>query len=220
MASREHILVIDPAVSKPEIDCFNHLVALSPLPLSYALPAMFGWQTLYSLPQSPKAIIILGSSSSVHDDLTWQAPLHEWVLTQLRGRTPIFGICYGHQMLAHLLGGEVGYLYPSREKFRGFREVEFTTEKGSLFCSHREIVTTCPPEMKVIAKSDLVKIEGLAHQKYPVWTLQSHPEATPSLVADLNDEPNALSKLSFGWKILKEFMEHARNGKTLSTLSS
>jgi GMP synthase-like glutamine amidotransferase len=204
-----HILVIDPAIKKAETDSFNKLVSLSPLPLTYHLPALFGLQPLETLPSEPVGIIILGSGSSILDKLPWQKPLNNWVIARIHKGIPLFGICYGHQMVASLFGGTVEFLQASKEKVRGFREITLmenplwgAQKTGPLFVSHREIVPHCPKGMRIIAKSGLPIIEGLCHEKFPVWTLQAHPEATASW------EENALDskQLEFGWNILRAFM--------------
>ena len=44
--TKAHIAVIDPAVRIPELECFNQMALISPLPLTYHLPAMYGQQSL------------------------------------------------------------------------------------------------------------------------------------------------------------------------------
>jgi hypothetical protein len=90
----QSIAIIDPGVIRPELDCFNRLTALSPLRLTYHLPALFGFSSLQSLESPPKALVILGSACSVNDRLEWQLVLADWVRDQLKRSIPILGICF------------------------------------------------------------------------------------------------------------------------------
>ncbi len=53
--------------------------------------------------------VITGSHSMVTDNLPWSVRLEEWILSLLHTDTPLFGICYGHQLLAKAAGGQVGF---------------------------------------------------------------------------------------------------------------
>jgi GMP synthase (glutamine-hydrolysing) len=52
--------------------------------------------------------IITGSHSMVTDNLPWSVKLEGWIRSLLDSYTPLFGICYGHQLLARAAGGQVG----------------------------------------------------------------------------------------------------------------
>jgi len=54
-------------------------------------------------------VIITGSHSMVTDDLPWSVKLEGWIPALLKARIPLFGICYGHQLLAQAAGGYVGF---------------------------------------------------------------------------------------------------------------
>ncbi len=186
-----HLAVIDPAVRVPELDNFNRLVLACPeLRLSYHLPALFGMSSLLKVPQKPDALVIFGSGASVYDDLPWQKPLNDWLMEAIQSGHPTLGICYGHQLLAHLLGGKVDFAKPDREKYRGLRQVEFSERgfwgeagtKSQLIVSHREIVVDLPHELYPIASSPEVSVEGFAHRHLPIWGIQAHPEAGPDFL--------------------------------------
>src|SRR5690606_15199076 len=97
---------------------------------------------------------------------------------------PTLGLCFGHQLLAHLFGGEVGFVSPDQRKLEGLRRVRvdksgpFPYDEGELVVSHRETVTRVPPGFAIFASSQEIPTDGLAHTALPIWTFQSHPEAT------------------------------------------
>lgn len=53
------------------------------------------------------AIVITGSSANVPDRLPWMLTAEAWLRDVVARRVPTFGICFGHQILAQALGGEV-----------------------------------------------------------------------------------------------------------------
>ena len=57
---------------------------------------------------SVRAVVITGSHSMVTDRLEWSERAADWLRGAASRRIPTLGICYGHQLLAHALGGEVG----------------------------------------------------------------------------------------------------------------
>jgi len=59
--------------------------------------------------------VITGSHSMVTDNLPWSVKLEEWIMSLLNAGTPLFGICYGHQLLARAAGGQVGFLPQGKE---------------------------------------------------------------------------------------------------------
>ena len=208
-----HIIVIDPGVHTPEVDTFNLIADMSPLPCHYHLPALIG---LDSLPESfaqVRGIIILGSASSVHDHLPWQRPLEEWLRPAIEIGIPMLGCCYGHQMLVHMLGGTVEYLTPEHTKLKGVRRVEMLENtlwpagERNLVVTHSEVVTHLPNTLRVIAKSNEIAIDGFTHKNKPIFGLQSHPEATRLFLKGHQIlEPHGVDALSDGQELLRSFV--------------
>lgn len=63
-----------------------------------------------SLPPADRyaGILVTGSGAMVSDREPWSERAAAWLGDAVRAGVPAFGICYGHQLLAHALGGEVG----------------------------------------------------------------------------------------------------------------
>lgn len=181
------ILVIDPAVKTPELETYNRLAETSRISLTYHLPALFGLNSLQKMSDGNiKGIIILGSLSSVHEKLDWQLELANFLKKHFDQKTPTLGLCFGHQLIAHLFGGKVDFVFPDQKKHLGFREVTLKENplwgpscKGELYVSHQEHVVTLPQHFTVTAESEAIPIEGLAHNLLPIWTFQPHPEKEP-----------------------------------------
>ncbi len=53
------------------------------------------------------AFILTGSSSNVTEQAAWMTRAVPWLRALVRSGTPVLGICFGHQILAHALGGTV-----------------------------------------------------------------------------------------------------------------
>ena len=52
-----------------------------------------------------RGIVISGSAAMVSDRHPWSEYTAQWLLDAMQHQVPILGICYGHQLLAHALGG-------------------------------------------------------------------------------------------------------------------
>lgn len=213
------LTVIDPAAHTPEIECFNHIARQSPLPATYHLPALQGLDSLLDVERDTAGVIILGSSTSVHDNATWQLPLLNWLLQQVEKQIPTLGICYAHQLFAHHYGGKVEFIGTDKSKQLGFRKVEFkpntlledSSLKGPLFVSHREHVTQCPQNMEPIASSPGFPFDGLKHTQFNLWTLQPHPESTAGFLSNQKYEhPIDSGALDFGHSVIRAFLNRLK----------
>jgi GMP synthase-like glutamine amidotransferase len=217
MKKNPHILVIDPAMHTPELDCFNNVSKLSSLPCTLHLPALHGMLSLEKeRDEDIRGILIFGSGCSVYDKLPWQSELENWLMPRMLKKIPTLGLCYGHQMIAHMFGGKISYTDEDKAKQSGFREVAispngpFPKSNSNLIVSHNETVSTVPNDMEIFGSSPKISTDALSHKDLPVWTFQSHPEATEQFLINQNipfknDPKNYLS----GILIIKHFLEYS-----------
>ena len=131
-------------------------------------------------------VVLMGSRASVLDDHDWLGALAAWMVPLLDGTAgvPVLGICFGHQLIAHLCGAEIGFVSSDHTKLSG---VETTVIEGSrllpgraelrVVVSHREEVKTCPHRFRVVAQRGPIAIDGLEHGTLPIYSFQFHPEA-------------------------------------------
>jgi len=93
-----------------------------------------------------------------------------------------------------VFGGKVDFVRPNQEKLKGFHKITMLQSQlwgdgeKILLRSHREAVTELPNEFMVIGKSQEVAIDAMKHQSLPIWSVQTHPEATSLLLKNLDIE--------------------------------
>ena len=101
----------------------------------------------------------------------------------LLGKVPIFGICLGHQILAHAYGGRTfklkfghhGGNHPVKDLSTG--KVEVTAQNHG-FASHPDLFARGDVEQTHVNLNDGT-CEGMRHREVPAFSVQYHPEASP-----------------------------------------
>ena len=215
-----HVAVIDPATRVPELDCFNRMSRQAPLSLTYHLPALFGLDSLASVEEGLRGIVVLGSGASVNEDHAWLLALRAWLRPRLLGGVPTLGLCFGHQLISSLLGGEVSYVHADAHKESGARIVSMAPNRlwreggsGPLAVSHREMVVQIPQGMEVVGSTEICPAEILLHRELPIASFQSHPEATAAFLRN-NDVPwpLELEALAHGHTLVGTFLARVALG--------
>lgn len=132
-------------------------------------------------PRELEAILITGAAAGVYDGLDWIAPLEDFVRRAYADKTPMVGVCFGHQLIAQALGGTV------RKSDKGWgigRHVyQVLPENGVLDgetvaipCSHQDQVIEPPNDALTILRSDFTPHAGLLYANGTTLTVQPHPE--------------------------------------------
>jgi GMP synthase (glutamine-hydrolysing) len=132
-----------------------------------------------------RAVVVTGSSAMVTDREAWSERTGAWLAAAARRGTPILAICYGHQLLADGLGGEVERNVAGREI--GSVEVRLTEEglRDPLFSGMPEVLRVCSSHQQSVLRlpagaRQLATNEAAAYQAYRfgerAWGTQFHPE--------------------------------------------
>jgi GMP synthase (glutamine-hydrolysing) len=127
---------------------------------------------------NPRGFILSGGPASVYDEGAPTLPNYV-----LGGGLPVLGICYGMQLLAHVLGGRVA---PAGEREYGPAELSVLALSSPLFAglpfsmkvwmSHGDRVEKLPPGFMVLASTANSPIAAMGDEARKLYGLQFHPE--------------------------------------------
>ena len=179
---------------------------------------------------SVKGVILSGSPFSVYDESAFKVDL-----SQLRGKYPILGICYGAQFISYSNGGKVEPA-GTREYGRAhlstfdksnvlFKDVRENTQ---VWMSHGDTITAIPDNFRVIASTDKVKIAAYQAEGEKMWGVQFHPEVFHSedgtqmlknFVVDVCGCSQSWSAASFVDTTVAELKEQVGNDRVILGLS-
>jgi GMP synthase (glutamine-hydrolysing) len=145
--------------------------------------------------KNPAGIVLSGGPSSVYED---GAPSFDAGIFELG--VPTLGICYGFQVMANALGGEV-----SKTGAREYGSTDVrVTDPGTLLAgqpaeqtawmSHGDSVTKAPDGFEVLASSDSTPVAAFASDERRLYGVQWHPEVKHS---------------AFGQAVLENFLHRA-----------
>jgi GMP synthase (glutamine-hydrolysing) len=128
------------------------------------------------------AFVMTGSSSSVTERAPWMLRAEEHLRAIARAGTPFFGICFGHQLAAQALGGEVTKNPRGREigtvRVRRLGDdplFDGTPTELDVNATHVDSVARLPPGARVLAESDLDPVQAFAVGA-TIRCVQFHPE--------------------------------------------
>ncbi|KJS15885.1 MAG: GMP synthase [Peptococcaceae bacterium BRH_c4b] len=179
--------------------------------------------------KKPRGIIFSGGPSSVYQE---NAPAVDPGIYDLR--VPILGICYGMQLMARQLGGEV-----SRAVQREYGRIDLqTVEPDELLCclgsveqcwmSHGDRVDAAPRGFKVTARTELAPVAAMSEPEKKLYAVQFHPEVvhTPKGQDILRQFLYNICGCGGNWNMgsfigqaVNEIREKTGDGKVLCALS-
>jgi len=130
---------------------------------------------------APLAVILSGGPASVTDSASPRAPREVFELG-----VPVFGICYGQQLMMEQLGGRVeaghhaefgrAYVTPATETADPLFTGLFKTGREEVWMSHGDRVTSLAPGFEVIGASPNAPYAIIADQDRHFYAAQFHPE--------------------------------------------
>ena len=127
-------------------------------------------------------LLLTGSEFGVYDDMVWMEPLRQLLRDAKAAEKPIFGICFGHQIMADTFGGKAEKT--SKGNFVGIQT--FDTDKGTVDAHvwHQDQVTQVPEGAKVTASAPYCPVGALEYD-FPAASVQFHPEHWERNIADI-----------------------------------
>jgi GMP synthase (glutamine-hydrolysing) len=163
-------------------------------------------------PRSASGFIMTGSSSSVTERAPWMLRAEEHLRDIVAAETPLFGICFGHQMIAQALGGRVAKNPNGREI--GTVEVRMRADApadpildgvGKRFrvnATHVDVVAELPPGATVLAETDLDRVAAYVigkttkcvqfHPEFDGDVMRGYVEARAHLISGEGGDPQAI----------------------------
>lgn len=178
--------------------------------------------------KSPEGIIFTGGPNSVYAE---GAPKLEKEVFELG--IPILGLCYGMQLMAHSLGGEV-----KESSQREFGKTEFKLEDNEIFkdipkesivwMSHVDKVVKLPKGFKIIGSTDNTEIAAMADEERKLYALQFHPEVNHSeyginmienFLVNICKAKQDWTMANYAKKTIEDVREKVKDNKVLLALS-
>lgn len=130
------------------------------------------------------AYLITGSKAGVYDELAWIAPLQQWIRSAYAHGEKILGVCFGHQILAHSLGGfadrsekgwGIGLHTTQLDQKPSWLPAE--TAEMTLIYSHQDQVKQLPPDAMRLTTSTFCEHAAFCIRDQ-ILAFQGHPEFT------------------------------------------
>lgn len=180
-------------------------------------------------------VLVTGSPAMVTERHPWSERSAEWLREAVQAGLPVFGICYGHQLLAHALGGEVGDNPAGREM--GTVELHLTDAAAAdpLFAAlpkafpaqatHVQTVLRPPPQATVLAQSDQDACQAFRwgdaawgvqfHPEFSVERMRGYVQARADVLRDAGHCPRSrwrsIGAAPQARRVLRQFVRHARS---------
>lgn len=134
-------------------------------------------------------LIVTGSSANVPSREPWILELERYLARAVAAQLPIFGICFGHQLLGQALGGLV--LKNPKGREIGTVSVECIAQDSLLDAAprsfqanmtHVDSIVSLPPGAQVLARTALDE-NAMVRFSEQVWGVQFHPEIDREIIA-------------------------------------
>lgn len=142
----------------------------------------------------PHPVIISGSWAMVTDREPWSEAMAAWIRERYPTDAPLFGVCYGHQLMAYALGGVVDYHPQGRElgclnvwqletvlKPHEAELLDAVATSFPAFLTHEQSVLRIPDGAKVLLRSEHDPHQMLSYRA-GFYSVQFHPEFTVNLL--------------------------------------
>ncbi|NBW29658.1 MAG: glutamine-hydrolyzing GMP synthase [Flavobacteriales bacterium] len=136
------------------------------------------WNKIPKIESNVKGVILSGSPFSVRDASSPRPDLSE-----IKGKIPLLGVCFGAQFLAHYFGGEVS---PSSTREYGRANLSFVesdniltkgmSNDSQVWMSHGDTIARIPSNYSIISSTKDVEIAGYAINDEQTFGIQFHPE--------------------------------------------
>ena len=181
--------------------------------------------------------IVTGSAAMVTERLDWSERSAGWLRDAAHAGLPLLGICYGHQLIAHALGGEVGDNPRGREMGTVCIELADAAREDALFAglparfpvqaTHLQSVLRPPPGATVLARNPHDACHAYRWGTH-AWGVQFHPEfATGHMRGYIRARADALAReghcsarmtrevaaAPHARRVLRRFVRQARGGR-------
>jgi GMP synthase (glutamine-hydrolysing) len=178
----------------------------------------------------PRAVILSGGPMSVYEEGAPHPDERIWANTEV----PLLGICYGVQLMAHHLGGDV---VPSAKREYGPATVSITTDDGlfrglareqPVWMSHGDSILRPPAGFRTLAETASTPFAGLADDDRRMYGIQFHPEVvhTPAgrdilrnFVIDIAGARPTWTPASFIETTITDIRARIADGKVICALS-
>jgi GMP synthase-like glutamine amidotransferase len=137
------------------------------------------------------AYVITGSPNGVYDEEPWIAELMQFIRDAYAAGIKMVGICFGHQVLAHALGGHAEK--SDKGWGLGLKQFEVTTKKPwmsaeagkyALYFAHQDQVITLPSEAELLGGNGFCP-NAMFVMGDQVLGVQGHPEFTKPIMQDI-----------------------------------
>lgn len=133
-------------------------------------------------PEDFDGYVITGSEMGVYDETPWMTPLRDFLAAVREKRRPVFGICFGHQIMADAWGGQAEKV--EKGFILGAQRYDLRGVKAKAHVAHQDQVTRVPPGAEIVASAPYCPVGGLVYD-FPALSVQFHPEHWEGFVDDI-----------------------------------